>query len=427
MLRRTPWSLSLSISCFLFASFYSTAQTARGIMDPLQVRPHDRINRLIDDQRRTLLAGNIHPLARPQFDVGAAKANYRMEHIVMLLKPDAAQQEALDELVQEQQDPESPHYHQWLTPESYGQLFGVSDDDLAQVVNWLQSHNMNVDEVTAGRRAVVFSGTVMQVNAAFHTQIHVYRIAGELHHANANDPEIPQALAGVVGGLASLHDFQSQPLHGPLKTPSPTFTSGSSHYMAPADFATIYDVAPLYQQGVNGSGQTIAVVGRSNINLADVRNFRSYFGLPTNDPQIILNGPDPGIVNGNEEVEGDLDVQWAGAVARNAAVKFVVSASTSSSDGVYLSAQYIVNHNLAPVMTVSFGLCEQALGTSGNNFLNSLWQQAAAQGITVFVSSGDSGVADCDASSAARATGGPGGQRPLRHSLQRLCGRHAVR
>ena len=375
-------------------------------MDPLQVRPRDRINRLIDEQRRTVLSGNVHPLARREFDAGAAKANYRMERMLMLLKPDAAQQQALDDLVQAQQDSESPHYHQWLTPESYGQLFGVSDNDLAQVTNWLQTHGMSVEEVTAGRRAVVFSGTATQVNAAFHTQIRLYRVGGELHHANASDPEIPQAMAGVVGGLASLHDFQSQPLHGPLKTPSPTFSSGSSHYMAPADFATIYDVAPLYQQGVNGSGQTIAVVGRSNINLADVRSFRSFSGLPANDPEIILNGSDPGIVNGNEEVEADLDVQWAGAIARNAAIRFVVSASTSSSDGVYLSAQYVVNHNLAPVMTVSFGLCERALGASGNSFLNSLWQQAAAQGITVLVSSGDSGAAGCDASSATKATGG---------------------
>jgi pseudomonalisin len=406
MLRLISCFLSLVILGLIVVSFPSATQMASGVRDPLQAHPRDRISRLIDDQQRTVLAGNRHPLARREFDVGAARASYRMERMVMLLQPDASQQKALDDLVQAQQDPDSPHYHQWLTPESYGQLFGISDNDLAQTVNWLQTHGMSVEEVTAGRRAVIFSGTAAQVNAAFHTQIRLYRVGSELHHANASDPEIPQALAGVVGGVASLHDFQSQPLHGPVKTPSPAFTSGSAHYMAPADFATIYDVAPLYQQGIDGSGQTIAIVGRSNINLADVRSFRNYFGLPANDPQIIVNGADPGIVNGNEEVEADLDVQWAGAVAKNAAIKFVVSASSSSSDGVYLSAQYIVNHNLAPVMSVSFGLCEQALGASGNSFLNSLWQQAAAQGITVLVSSGDSGAAGCDSAAATKATAG---------------------
>jgi subtilase family serine protease len=157
---------------------------------------------------------------------------------------------------------------------------------------------------------------------------------------------------------------------------------------------------------INGSGQSVAIVGRTNINLADVRKFRTSFGLPANDPQIIVNGTDPGIVSSGEETEADLDVEWSGAVARNATIKFVVSKSTNSSDGVDLSAHYIVNHNLAPVMSTSFGLCEAWLGSSGNSFLNSLWQQAAAQGITVFVSSGDNGAAGCDSASAANATHG---------------------
>ena len=307
-----------------------------------------------------------------------------------------------------QHDPKSPSYHQWLTPESYAEHFGISENDLAQVVDWLQMHGMSVDEVTPGRRSVIFSGTAGQVESAFHTQIHTYKIGGEVHHANASEPEIPVALFRVVGGLVSLHDFRSQPLHSQVNKPSPEFTAGSGHYLSPADFATIYDVAPLYQQTLTGSGQSVAIVGRSNINLADLRLFRSSYGLPANDPQIIVNGADPGIVSANEEVEAALDVEWSGAVAKNAAIKFVVSASTNSSDGVYFSAQYIVNHNLAPVMSVSFGLCEAALGSSGNAFLNSLWQQAAAQGITVFVSSGDSGAAGCDSSSAASASNGRG-------------------
>ena len=255
---------------------------------------------------------------------------------------------------------------------------------------------LKVEEVTAGRASIIFSGTAAQVEEAFRTEIHTYNVRGEAHHANAKDPEIPSALAGVVGGVVSLHDFRSDAMHGLARKPSPEFSSGGSYYLAPADFATIYDLVPLYQQSINGSGQSIAIVGRSNIKLADVRQFRTNFGLPANDPQIIVNGTDPGVFSSGEETEADLDVEWSGAVAKNAAIKFVVSKSTNSSDGVDLSAQYIVNHNLAPVMSTSFGLCEASLGTAGNSFLNSLWQQAAAEGITVLVSSGDNGAAGCD-------------------------------
>jgi pseudomonalisin len=368
----------------------------------------DRITSFIDDDQRVTLRGNVHPVALAQYDAGAVAPDFPMEHMLLTLLPDATQQDALNQLVDAQNNLESPYYHQWLTPEQYGERFGVSDGDTAQIAGWLQGHGMEVEEVTAGRRSIIFSGTAAQVQEAFHTPIHTYKIGDEVHHANAKDPEIPAALVQVVRGVVSLHDFHSQPTHGLVRKPSPDFSSGGAYYLAPADFATIYDLGSLYQQSINGSGQSVAIVARSNIKIADARQFRTFFGLPANDPQIIVNGTDPGIWSSNEETEADLDVEWSGAVARSAAIKFVVSKSTNSSDGVDLSAQYIVNHNLAPVMSTSFGLCEAALGSSGNSFLNSLWQQAAAEGITVFVSSGDSGAAGCDSASAASATHGRG-------------------
>ncbi len=373
---------------------------------PPFVQVSDRITSFIDDEQRVTLRGNVHPLALAQYDAGPVAPDFPMEHMLLTLLPDATQQEVLNQLLDAQYNPESPYYHQWLTPQQYGERFGISEDDTAQIAGWLQGHGMQVEEVTAGHRSIIFSGTAAQVQEAFHTSIHIYKSGGEIHHANAKDPEIPAALVQVVGGVVSLHDFHSAAMHGPVTRPSPEFTGGSSYYLAPADFATIYDLAPLYQQSITGNGQSIAIVARSNINLADARQFRTFFGLPANDPQIIVNGTDPGIWNSGEETEADLDVEWSGAVARNATIKFVVSKSTNSSDGVDLSAQYIVNHNLAPVMSTSFGLCEAALGSSGNSFLNSLWQQAAAQGITVFVSSGDSGAAGCDSASASTATHG---------------------
>ena len=368
----------------------------------------DRITSFIDDDQRVTLRDNVHPVALAQHDAGAVAPDFPMEHMLLTLLPDATQQDALNQLVDAQNNLESAYYHQWLTPEQYGERFGVSAGDTAQIAGWLQGHGMEVEEVTAGRRSIIFSGTAAQVQEAFHTPIHTYKIGNEVHHANAKDPEIPAALVQVVGGVVSLHDFHSEPMHGLVRKPSPDFSSGGAYYLAPADFATIYDLGSLYQQSINGNGQSVAIVARSNIKIADARQFRTFFGLPANDPQIIVNGTDPGIWSSNEETEADLDLEWSGAVARSAAIKFVASKSTNSSDGVDLSAQYIVNHSLAPVMSTSFGLCEAALGSSGNSFLNSLWQQAAAEGITVFVSSGDSGAAGCDSASAATATHGRG-------------------
>ena len=400
--------LSFDLPATVFAKEPQPAPHAANLplTQPPFVQVKDRITSFIDDDQRVTLRGNVHPLARAQYDAGAVAPDFPMEHMLLTLLPDSAQQDVLNQLVDAQQNPESPYYHQWLTPEQYGERFGVSDADTAQIVSWLQEHGMQVEEITAGRRSIIFSGTAAQVQAAFHTAIHTYKIGDEVHHANVSDPEIPAALVQVVGGVVSLHDFHSEPMHGPVRKPSPDFSSGGAYYLAPADFATIYDLNPLYQQSINGSSQSVAIVARSNINIADARQFRTFFGLPANDPQVIVNGTDPGIWSENEETEADLDVEWSGAVAKSATIKFVVSKSTNSSDGVDLSAQYIVNHNLAPVMSTSFGLCEASLGSSGNSFLNSLWQQAAAEGITVFVSSGDSGAAGCDSASATKATRG---------------------
>ncbi len=417
LLRRAFSSLALTIFFLLLSLDLSAAVHAKETQlatDPMNlpltqppfVQVRDRITSFIDDDQRITLRGNVHPLAQARYDAGAVAPDFPMEHMLLTLLPDSTQQDVLNQLVEGQHNPESPYYHQWLTPEQYGERFGVSDSDAAQVVAWLLGHGMEVEELTAGHRSIIFSGTAAQVQAAFHTAIHSYKIGDEVHHANVNDPEIPAALVQVVGGVVSLHDFHSEPMHGMVRKPSPDFSSGGAYYLAPADFATIYDVNPLYQQSINGNGQSVAIVARSNINIADARQFRTFFGLPANDPQIIVNGTDPGIWSANEETEADLDVEWSGAVAKSATIKFVVSKSTNSSDGVDLSAQYIVNHNLAPVMSTSFGLCEAALGSSGNSFLNSLWQQAAAEGITVFVSSGDSGAAGCDSASASTATHG---------------------
>jgi hypothetical protein len=298
-----------------------------------------------------------------------------------------------------------------LTPAQFGQQFGASDDDIQAVTNWLQAHGFRITNVTAGRTLIEFSGTAGQVRSAFHTEIHTYLVNGEKHTANASDPQIPAALAPVVIGPVSLNNFPipshirrlgtfQRAKNSALAKPMFTFpgcTPAGCFGLGPADFATIYNSAPLLSgtPKIDGTGQTIAIVGESDIDPTDVTDFQTMFGMPPNfsSSNIIVNGADPGF-NGSEG-ESDLDVQWASAVAPGATIKFVTSEPTETTAGIFLSAVYIVDNNIAGVMSESFGACEQQIG-SLNQFHNSLWQQAAAQGITVMLSAGDGGSAGCD-------------------------------
>lgn len=366
-----------------------------------------RITGIVNDQDLITRTGNVHRLARPQYDRGAAPDSLPADRLLLLLQRGPEQEAALKQFLDQQHIQSSTNYHRWLTPDEFGQMFGPSDADIATVTNWLISHGFQVNNVGAGRTAIEFSGNAGQVRDAFHTEIHKFVVNGEDHWANASNPRIPAALAPVVGGVVSLNNFRSKPLSHKVATAEatkpnpaqPEFTlscGGSPCYgVGPADFATIYNVQPLWDAGTDGTNQTIAIVGRTNINIQDVRDFRTLFGLPANDPQIVLNGPDPGIVSTDEEMEADLDVQWSGAVAKNAKIKFVVSQSTDVIDGIDLSALYIVDNNLAPVMSTSFGTCEVSAGTY-TQFIGAIWEQAAAQGITSFVSTGDNGSAGCD-------------------------------
>ena len=366
-----------------------------------------RITQAIDETNRVAVRGNVHPLARAEFDQGVVADLQPMNRMLLLLQRSAEQDKALQQLMEEQQSKNSPNYHAWLTPQQFGKQFGPADEDIQAVTDWLKQQGFHVSKVSKGRTVIEFSGNVGQVRNAFHTEIHHFQMRGEEHIANVSDPEIPAALTPVVRGVVGLHNFRPKPFlyragtfrrnakTGEVK-PAFTFSdvNGTFYAVGPADFAKIYNIP---QATATGAGQSIAVVGQSNINIQDVRDFRSVFGLPANDPTIVLNGPDPGLVSG-DETESDLDVEWAGAVAPQANIVFVTSQSsvTDGAPGVDASALYIVDNNVAPILSESYGSCEASLGTTGNAFYNALWQQAAAEGITVLIASGDNGSAGCD-------------------------------
>lgn len=370
--------------------------------------PMARIASRIDDSRRVELKGHVHRAISDSVDLGAADPTLPARSMVLVLGASPEQENDLTQFLRNLQTRGRPEYHHWLTPQAFGERFGVAPSDLAAIRTWLQSKGFQLEPASAGRRSVVFSGTIGQVNDAFAARMHQYRWHGERHLANAANPTIPQALAGVVRGFASLHDFRLQPqLHRSALRPQTDLTNGA-HALAPADFAIIYDLTSTYARKLNGTGRSLAVIGRSDVQNVDINNFRATFGLTASTPTVILAGTDPGLV-ANDQTESDLDLEWAGAIAPAVALKFVTAKSTTTTDGISLSAQYAVEQNVADVISVSYGACESSGDVSGGTtFYNQLWQQAAAQGTSVFVSSGDAGAAGCDAAASASATHGPG-------------------
>ena len=369
---------------------------------------------VVDDASRITLANSTHALVSSAVDLGRMDPNYRLERMLLILGPADEMQPRLHLFIDSLHDRKSANYHQWLTPEQFGVRFGPAQEDLAKIAGWLGQQGFDGIKISPGRSHIEFSGSVQRVEHAFQTQMHWYRRRTEMHLANSSNISIPRALAGTVRGVnlqnfvfsipalthaeAVQHDARTG-LWAPI---NPASTYPGVHLIDPHDFAAIYDLNRVYDTGVDGQGQTIAIVARSTVELSDLETFRESLYLPPNDPNVIVNGPPASDPFGLDALEASLDAEWAGAVAPKATVDLVASASTQTTDGVILSSAYIVDNNLADVMSVSFQLCEQSLGAS-NSFFNALWAQAAAQGISVLVASGDEGAAGCDANT----VGGP--------------------
>jgi subtilase family serine protease len=390
----------------------------------------------IDENTLVTLKGNTPPAAAPANDRGRVNAGMAMTDLILVLHRSPEQQAAFDAFVASQYDATSPNFHHWLEPEEVGEKFGPALADIATVSSWLTSHGLSVESVSKDRMAIRFSGTAAQVEETFHTEIHNLVVKGIPHISNMSDPQIPTALDAVVLGPKALHNFTPRPLHrmggkvtlnkdtgkweriaapnAENTNPRPAFGFSSCQGsacliedVAPYDFATIYNVLPLWTATtpIDGTGQKIAIVGTSDVRAADVSSFRSTFGLTGGAFNVINNGTDPGycistsataLCGLTDQVENGLDVEWSGAVAKGATIDLVVTAQTTTNDPVYDSAQYIIANKTAPIINVSYGLCELEEGTGGNAAYNSLWQSAATQGIAVFAATGDAGSPACD-------------------------------
>jgi subtilase family serine protease len=324
----------------------------------------------------------------------------------LLLDRPAETDAALDRLITDLHDKSSPRFHQWLSAAEFGATFGARDEDIQTVIAWLQSHGFTVNGVQAGRTMIDFSGTAGQIREAFHTEMHRLDVHGHAHIANMSDPRIPQALAGIVRGVVSLHDFRPHTNYKPR--PAYTFTSGGNTYQAvvPGDLAKIYNLTPLFTAGISGQGQTVVAIEDTNVySTADWTTFRSTFGLSSYTSgslsQVHPTGSsscsNPGTVAGAEG-EAELDVEWASASAPSAAIELASCADTSSTFGGLIALQNLINGSSPPaIVSISYGECEAENGATANAAFNSTYKQAVAEGVSVFVSAGDEGAASCDA------------------------------
>jgi hypothetical protein len=424
-MRNHSVSVLRTVALVVLLTFFSLFTASSFAEVHTTATPKARVTAPVDDTKRTTLYGHVPGAVRHGSDLGRVDPSARSEHMIIALKSDEDQKRELRRVIDEQQDKKTANFRKWTTPDEFGQHFGVHENDIAQVEAWLMSHGFTIDKVNKSKRAIHFSGTVGQIEQAFQTEMHYFLMPnGETHVSNNSDITVPQALSPVVGGVPTLNDFFrkshrveagrfSRMKPGALtkyqKSNYSNSTScaqtgggadeGNECFVGPADFATIYNTAPLLASGVTGAGVTIGIVGRSDILMSDVETYRQMFNLPANDPVFIHAGQDNGIEAGDDG-ESDLDVEISGGIAPAATVDFVIGTPTFLVDGVTNSTEYLVENNIADIISTSYGDCESNEGAGGNLFNSQMFEQAAAQGISVFVADGDNGAAECDDQSA---------------------------
>ena len=372
----------------------------------------DRLPRTIDSSRTSILPNHHPSWANPANSTAAVPVSTSLDQLTLVLSRSPEQESALEQLLADQQNPASPNYHLWLTPEQIGARFGISDADMAAIQSWLQSQGLHVNWVSPSRVFVGFGGTVADVNRAFGTELRYYALDGSQRMSVSSDPTIPRALTQVIRAIRGLYSIDERPaLHSAtVQSSSPELTLASGvHFVSPKDFNTIYNMPA----SVTGAGVTVGVVGWSRTNFADFDNFRSKTGTSFPNPVEVVptafGGVDPGPAYTTQQscsnclvgqTEATLDVERVGSTAQGANILLMVSSQSSTGGGIGADAQYLVNTSPVPaqVMNISFGSCELLSGSTGVAYWNTLFQQAAAEGISVFVSSGDSGASGCDRS-----------------------------
>jgi uncharacterized protein (TIGR03437 family) len=349
----------------------------------------DRLAGLPNNRKLVTLRSSRNPRIEKLADEGEIAPSERIRGVSFRFRPGAEQAEALEQLLVDQQNPASSRYHAWLTPEEYADRFGLSQNDFARVAEWLESQGFEVDFRARSRTWIAFSATAGQISQTFRTELHHFRVEGRAHFANVGDVQIPTDLEPLVYAIRGLDDLPRETRLRPA--PMINLPDGG-HVLGPGDLATIYNMTPLLRQGFSGAGQKVVVAGSSVPNMSDLRDFRDLFGLPQNDPKMILvpGYPNPGRTV--EFTEVTADVELVGAIVPNASLIYVYAPSA------YAAVEYAIDQNLAPVINFSFGGCEKDAVSQPSVLVatRAMAQQANAQGITWVAEAGDTGVAACE-------------------------------
>ncbi len=361
--------------------------------------PAARIRNQVNDSQMSLLKGSQHPLARGESDAGRMSADVKLKGMSIVFNRSAAQQADLEALLAAQQDPASPFYHQWLSPDQFAARFGMAQSDIDKVQSWLEQQGFSIDSVGRSKNLIRFSGTVGQVEQAFQTQMHFYMVEGEKHFAPATTLSVPSAIAGSVATIANLDDFRPRAMHirSNAVQPRPGFTSGQSGnvFFAPGDIKLIYDLNPLLSAAINGAGQSIAIMGQSSVATSDIENFQTAAGLAVKDPtMVIVPGSGSPTAFPGDQSESDLDLEWSGGIAPGAEIFFVFTGG-STNFGVFDSMQYAVDEKIGTIISVSYGACEPTISAANRTALEAIVSQGVAQGQTILAASGDTGSTAC--------------------------------
>jgi hypothetical protein len=400
----------LAFLTLLTGSFFTHAQSS-----PVA----SRVTNVVDESVLTTLHGNVTVRAQPEFDQGEAASGTQLTHIRLVLKRSDAQQAALSKFMAQQLDSSSPNYHHWLTPEQMGRIYGLSDNDISALTNWIEYHGLKVESVSKARTHIYFSGTVAQVEELLHTQIHSFNVRGEQFYSNISEPQIPAALAPVVSGVAHLNtvaprSFSKKGTFGiqdpetkqlkpaaqatGVAKPNLTITSNGNTnlYITPMDAATIYDT-PNTTFNVNysgttydGTGATIGIGGTSSVLTTTLGNFHTGFmnSAATHTTEVDTGAVSVPSIGAQDEAY--LDLELSSGMAPGASIIYYPSSDLVSGITTAIDA------NNVDIFSLSYGACEWFLDSADNTSFVLLWEQAAAQGISVTVSTGDSGSAGCD-------------------------------
>jgi hypothetical protein len=380
---KVRWACGLLVACATIASS-AGAQSA------------PRIRAAIEDSVSSQLPKSLHPLAQARFDAGRMSADTKLDGATLIFNRTSAQEADLKSLIAAQQNPASPLYHQWLTPDKFAARFGMADSDLEKVENWLQQQGFAIDSVARSKNAIHFSGTARQVEQAFSTEMHYYKVNGTQHFAPSTALSVPSAIAPTVEAVKNLDSFRPQSHAISMKNArvKPSLTQASTGYVffAPGDIATAYDINPLTQSSITGSGQSITVVGQSAIVTSDLEAFQNAAGLAVKDPsQYLVPNSGTSATSAGDESESDLDLEWSNALAPGATINFVYTGN-SQNYSAFDSLQYAVDQMIGTIISSSYGTCEVALdGTT----LETTLEQGTSQGQTIVAAAGDDGSTDC--------------------------------